>query len=236
MRGFKLFGLRIAIAATIAVAAIVSTAGAQCTTQPCLCTGDCDGDGEVSITELQFCINAFLGDLSCSACDQDLDEEVSISELQGTINGFLDSTACPPVTVAQLDVGSTSGVRGGQATVPIRLAAHIDDVLTIAPVRLQYNSAALTFVGCNSPLPAKTVAADAPSDGVVSAVLYANPFAQPAQALTPIPAGVIINCTFGIKAGAPLGNSAVTFVSAGLADASFNDIAAAGNGGVVSIQ
>lgn len=236
MRSSRFSGLWIAVVTAALAVATVSTAAAQCTQQPCQCTGDCDGDGEVSITELQFCINAFLGDLSCITCDQNLDEEVSISELQATINGFLDSTACPPVTLARLDIGSASGARGGQVTVPISLSAHVDDLLTIAPIRVQYSSAALTFVGCSSPLANKTVAAGTPGDGVLSAVLYADPFAQPPQTLTPIPAGVIVNCTFGIKAGAPVGNSNIGFLSAGLADSGFNDIIGAGNGGVVSIQ
>lgn len=61
--------------------------------------GDCDGDAETAITELQLCANIFLGELleACRACDVDRDGEVDITDLQGAVNCFLDaeSIACP---------------------------------------------------------------------------------------------------------------------------------------------
>jgi hypothetical protein len=215
----------------------VTRAQAQCPEgQPCLCAGDCNGDGEVGIVELQGCVNGFLGDPSCLACDSNLNDEVGIVDLQGAVNSFLDSSTCPPTTLAKIRVGSTSGARGAQVSLPISLAAQVNDLVTIAPLRLNFNSNALTFVNCASTLTSKTAVAESPGTGVASVVLYADPFAAPPQSLTAIPAGTVMNCTFGIKAAAPTGPSPVTFVSAGLADSALHDINAAGEDGGVSIQ
>ena len=52
--------------------------------------GDCDGDGAVSIGEVQKAINMFLGTLA-PGCGVDCNENgvVSIGEVQKVINGFL---------------------------------------------------------------------------------------------------------------------------------------------------
>jgi len=52
--------------------------------------GDCDGDGSVSIAEVQSSINMFLGLKTVASCvDVNGDLSVSISEVQKTINSFL---------------------------------------------------------------------------------------------------------------------------------------------------
>jgi hypothetical protein len=53
--------------------------------------GDCDDDGQVTIGELQKCINCFLGieNACCDECDGNSDGEVSIDELQKVINASL---------------------------------------------------------------------------------------------------------------------------------------------------
>ncbi len=62
------------------------------------CTGDCDGNGAVSLGELGKCINAFLGrplcnvvnpELSCPAADANLDGAVSIGEVEQCVNRLL---------------------------------------------------------------------------------------------------------------------------------------------------
>lgn len=56
----------------------------------CIGPGDCDGDGEVSIGEVQKAVNMFLG-LEPPACGADCngDGSVSIGEVQKVINAFL---------------------------------------------------------------------------------------------------------------------------------------------------
>jgi len=52
--------------------------------------GDCDGDGVVSVAEVQGSINAFLGLKAVSAClDPDNSGSVGTAEVQKAINGFL---------------------------------------------------------------------------------------------------------------------------------------------------
>ena len=53
-------------------------------------TGDCDGNGSVSIAEVQTAINMFLGLKSALSCvDQDNSGAVTISEVQKSINSYL---------------------------------------------------------------------------------------------------------------------------------------------------
>jgi len=55
--------------------------------------GDCNGDGKVSISELQSAVNMFLGIAQASGCvDESGDRTVSISEVQKAINLFLGLT------------------------------------------------------------------------------------------------------------------------------------------------
>lgn len=62
------------------------------------CTGDCDGDGQVTIGEVTKCINLFLGQplcgmgnpaSSCPVADANLDGQVSIGEVTQCVNRFL---------------------------------------------------------------------------------------------------------------------------------------------------
>jgi hypothetical protein len=52
--------------------------------------GDCNGDGKVSIAEVQGAINMYLGIMAVQACvDTDASGAVSIVEVQKVINGYL---------------------------------------------------------------------------------------------------------------------------------------------------
>jgi hypothetical protein len=61
------------------------------------CPGDCDGDGEVTVSELLTGVNILLGNLlldECPAFDENGDQEISVSEL---VQGVLDAiNGCPP--------------------------------------------------------------------------------------------------------------------------------------------
>ncbi len=64
------------------------------------CTGDCSGDGKVSLSDAQTCVNLFLGQpacafsprTACSVADADSSGEVSIGEVQQCVNYFI--TGC----------------------------------------------------------------------------------------------------------------------------------------------
>lgn len=65
------------------------------------CSGDCNGNGEVSLGEVQRCVNHLLGaplcnfdnGTSCLVADANLNGEVSLGEVQQCVNRFLG--ACP---------------------------------------------------------------------------------------------------------------------------------------------
>jgi hypothetical protein len=66
------------------------------------CTGDCDGDGKITIGEVVKCANLFQGQppcnlsdpsLSCPVADANGDGVVTIGEVVQCVNGFLDG--CP---------------------------------------------------------------------------------------------------------------------------------------------
>lgn len=241
MKSLYALGRSGSLAAAVALAAVIASGPqvgwAQCTGEElCVCTGDCDRDGEVFIVELQSCSNGFLGDPFCLACNRNLDDEVDIVELQGAVNGFLDASTCPVADLARFDIGFTAGAPGATVNVPISLKTLIDDVVTVAPLRFDFDAARLNFVGCDSVVADKSAVAESPASGMVSVVLYADPFAQPPQSLEPIPQGPVLNCSFGIKPGAAAGPAPLTFAAAGLADSSFNDFTAIGSNGSVTIQ
>lgn len=79
-----------------AVPGVGGTAGQIAVTT---CTGDCDGNGSVSVGEVTKCINLFLGQplcnaaapiFSCPVADANLDGSVSIGEVTQCVNGFLN--------------------------------------------------------------------------------------------------------------------------------------------------
>ena len=57
------------------------------------CTGDCDGDGQVSVAELVRGVGIALGSAplsGCAAADRDGDGQVRIEELVAALDGALD--------------------------------------------------------------------------------------------------------------------------------------------------
>jgi hypothetical protein len=66
--------------------------------------GNCNADDEVAISELQQCINLFLGDgmlAQCPRCDSGGEPgEIGVTDIQAVVNCFLDgsSAACPLVS------------------------------------------------------------------------------------------------------------------------------------------
>ena len=69
---------------------IVSIEGFSGTITISTCTGDCNEDGEVIISEVQAAINQYLGTHSVQPCnDENGDGTVSISEVQTVLNNYL---------------------------------------------------------------------------------------------------------------------------------------------------
>jgi len=66
--------------------------GASCRCSTSGCTGDCDGDGQVTVSNLITAVNIALGSLpitDCAAIDSDGDGDVTVSELIQAVNAAL---------------------------------------------------------------------------------------------------------------------------------------------------
>ncbi|MFI5394453.1 MAG: cohesin domain-containing protein [Candidatus Binatia bacterium] len=141
------------------------------------------------------------------------------------------STLTPAPTtspsVPRITIGSASGAPGGSVTVFISLAKNGPAIVTIAPLVFTFDPAVLTFGGCTSDTSGKTVDAVTPSTGHVSLVMSGG--------LATIPDGAIAHCAFTINGGASLGASALSFVEAGMSDASQTDFTATGVSGSVTV-
>jgi len=92
--GYKLLSISgcggVQIGNLFTAAAVTSDCTVTTTFNSLVQYGDCDHDGQVSISEVQSSINTFLGLKAVEACvDLDGDGTVTISEVQKTINSFL---------------------------------------------------------------------------------------------------------------------------------------------------
>ncbi|HMA46928.1 MAG TPA: hypothetical protein VKP11_06985, partial [Frankiaceae bacterium] len=90
-----------------------------------VCVGDCDGDGRVSIANLQACVNrgSNLSGPSCAAADQNNDGTVDPNEVDRCVQSFLDSSTCPMVftpaptnTVAKTNTPAPTNTRASTNT------------------------------------------------------------------------------------------------------------------------
>ncbi|MFQ5668055.1 MAG: cohesin domain-containing protein, partial [Candidatus Binatia bacterium] len=141
------------------------------------------------------------------------------------------ATATPMAgPMPQISIGNASGAPGSQVTVPISLTANGPTIVTIAPLVIGFDVNVLSFDSCtkSAGVPSgKSVTTATPITGQVSIALAGD--------LSPIADGQILECTFTIMAAAPAGDTAVTFVSAGLADDQFNDFDGVGTDGTVTV-
>jgi hypothetical protein len=129
-------------------------------------------------------------------------------------------------------IGSVHGAPGSQVTVPISLTKNGPNIVTVAPLILDFDPNVLSFVSCSRAAGVSTgksvSTGGTPSTGQVTVALSGD--------LMVIPDGDMIDCNFTINANAPLGPSALTFVSVDLADVSFNDYFASGTNGAVTVN
>jgi hypothetical protein len=73
--------------------------------------GDCDGNGTVTISEVQSAINMFLGLKTPALCvDEDASGAVSIAEVQKTINAFLGLSPANTAPVANAGIDQSVAV------------------------------------------------------------------------------------------------------------------------------
>jgi len=99
-----------------AVPLVVAACGLVTVSMAVACTGDCDGDGTVTVNELLVGVNIALGNAMTSACpsfDSNGDGDVTIDELLAAVNNALGS--CPPAATPTMTVAT---LPSATATVP----------------------------------------------------------------------------------------------------------------------
>jgi hypothetical protein len=168
------------------------------------------------------------------------DDQFEDIDAVGTSGSITVGGAAPTVTPTiaatgpVIAIGSTVANTGSPAVVPISLTKNGPNIVTIAPLVIQFDPAVLTV----------TIPGACTKNGAVSGGKSVNTAMPQAGRLTValsgdlavIPDGEILSCTFTVQANAPSGATALTFVSAGLADDQFEDIDAVGTNGSVTVQ
>ena len=111
----------VAVAALSGLAVGRSTAAASC-------TGDCDGDGAVTINELLVGVNIALGSARVGACasfDSSGEGEVTIDEILTAVNNALNGCALTPTPTVPPTPPPTATVTTPSATVTATLSATV---------------------------------------------------------------------------------------------------------------
>src|SRR6266481_4476789 len=141
------------------------------------------------------------------------------------IRGYDAAAQSTPTPTPQpvVAIGSSSGPPSSQVTIAISLTNNGANIVTVAPLVFTFDPTVLTFGSCSRAAgvsSGKSVSTSMQVPGQVKVVLQGD--------LVVIPDGDMIDCTFTINTSAPLGSSPLTFVSADLSDAQFNDYFAHG--------
>lgn len=180
-----------------------------------------------SIIECRFRIAASASGTTTisfvSALLADAEEQEFVAE--GT-SGTIAITGPPP---PQLRIGQVNVAPGNLVSVPIALASHGRNLVTIAPLEFTYDSSKLLFRRCQRAVgvsSAKRVTTAVPNIGRVRLVLVGD--------LTVLADGPVVECTFEAQAAAT-GVASLSFERANVADDSFNDFDASGSDGSVTL-
>ena len=130
----------------------------------------------------------------------------------------------------QILIGTAAGAPGAMVSVPVSLLSNGTGIILVGPLEFGFDPTALTFNSCISALSASyTVQAASPESGLVRMVVQSG-------ANLVIPDGQLASCTFTISASAAPGTlSPLIFQAAGMSDAEFNDLSAAGQNGSIAI-
>jgi cohesin domain-containing protein len=187
------------------------------------CGGDCGGDGAVTLGELIALVNIVLGHAqpdSCRAANVNSDSRVDISDVVGAVRNSLSE--CLP----SLLIGRAAGNPGDAVTIPVELTANGHEVLSIAALSFEFDSAALSFAECVSLVPGKNAVAT-PSAGRVALALSGD--------LNALPNGAVLNCRLTIRDTTQAGTYPVHFASVALLDAAATILGGIGTDGAVSV-
>lgn len=97
------------------------------------CTGDCSGDGSVTVDEVLRGVNIALGTAELGGCaffDRDLSGEVTIDEILRAVGAAL--ATCPPPVIRTL-AGSGAAGYDGESHDPLETALYLPQDLSLGP-------------------------------------------------------------------------------------------------------
>jgi len=225
------------------------------------CFGDCNGNGSLTASDIGRingtilrcgpCPGGVAGGIAagcatlsggCAAADFNGDGCLRASELGRATQNIL---RFPPsgCSTSQFAIGTAQGAPGAAVALSISLTKNGREAVTIAPLVFDFDASRLAFDGCTALTPGKAAFTGEPSPGRASVVVIdavigedGTPPPTPPTGLSVFPDGPVLSCSFTIAGNAPLGATPITFVSAGLADLQFNDFAAVGTNGSVTVQ
>ena len=213
--------------------------------------GDCNGDGTVSIAEVQAAINMYLEINAVEDCvDINGNGKVSIGEVQKVINNHLNINAATALVYLEsggqayvnatasdnapsLDVGQVSGSPGETVTIPITLTntsgyqvSALSTDITYDPTYLENPSATIGPAGTAA---GKEVSFREISSGTIRVGVFS------ASNNNEIGNGVVAYVIFKIKSNSPSGQTTLSNTPSG-SDPSGNDITMDGSDGLVTVS
>ncbi len=227
---------------------------------PPACPGDCNGNGAVTVDELVRAVNILLGNQPITNCrrgDANGNGEITCAEInRGTNNalngcpagGGLSLSASLPVaesdatfaalssTVTQ-QIGSASGARGSNITIPVSVTGGAGTV-SATQLDVLYPTNVLSNPSC--------VKASRLANHSLSTALPSTPPAPSGKtrlrtlisdlsAASAFTDGQIFSCTFTIKTTAPTGTHSITGERQHVSDGPGNELPAAVTNGSVTV-
>ena len=196
------------------------------------CTGDCDGDGAVTVTELIKGVNIALESASLDACpafDANGDGTVTVNEIVAAVNYAL--TACPveeptatptdmptatptPVPPTEAPTLTPTGVPTTTPIVPPTALPTLEPTATVPPVPTPTSPATVTATAIHTPLPTATLAPPTPGGATASvqgaAVMVANGMTVIPSVITAIVSGFEYSSSSSLVAEANLEGGAAS--------------------------
>ena len=211
--------------------------------------GDCNGDGNVTIAEVQSAINMYLGINAVEDCvDVNGNGKVSIGELQKVINNHLNINAAGALEYTEsggqahvnataiapsLDVGQVSGSLGETVTIPVTLTNasgyQVSGVSTDITYDTSYLESPSVSIGAAGTSAGKDVGFNEISSGTIRVGVFS------ASNNNAIGDGIVAYVSFKIKSSASSGQTTLGNTPSG-SDPSGNDITMGGADGVVTVS
>lgn len=187
------------------------------------CPGDCDGSGNVDVSELITGVNIVLGSAPlcrCFAGDSQRNGEITCAEVNRAINialggcpvGLPPPPPPPPTRTVTMQIGSTSGARGANVTIPVNVTNGAGTI-SAAQIDLIYSTAVFNPPTCtkDSRLTQHSLStASPPNPPAPAGKKRLSTLVVDTSGANTFTDGRIYTCTFGIKSNAPTGTHSIT--------------------------